>query len=295
VIPAQFEYARPASVDEALGILRDNEGGAKVLSGGYSLLPLIKLRLAQPELLVDIRDLPGLDGIGETDDDLRIGGRATHAQIADNRTVRDRFPLLHDAAAGIGDPQVRNWGTIGGSCAHADPSSDWPAVLLATRATLVLRSAAGERTVAARDCFLDSFQTAIEASELLTEVRIPRPGGATGGAYAKLERRTGDFATVGVAVQLTLSPDGRLANAGLALTAVAETPFAATDAEGALAGQGPTEEAFRAAGAAAAAQSRPASDSHGPVEYKRAMAAEMTVRALRRAAERAAERARPAR
>ena len=291
MIPAQFEYARPASVDEALGILRDNEGGAKVLSGGYSLLPLIKLRLAQPELLVDIRDLPGLDGIGETDDDLRIGGRATHAQIADNRTVRDRYPLLHDAAAGIGDPQVRNWGTIGGSCAHADPSSDWPAVLLATRATLVLRSADGERTVAARDFFLDSFQTAIEATELLTEVRIPRPDGASGGAYAKLERRTGDFATVGVAVQLTLGDDGRITNVGIALTAVAETPFAATDAEAALAGKGPTEEAFRAAGAAAAAQSRPASDSHGPVEYKRAMAAEMTVRALRRAA----ERARPAR
>ena len=295
MIPAQFEYARPASVDEALGMLRDNEGGAKVLSGGYSLLPLIKLRLAQPELLVDIRDLPGLDGIGETDDDLRIGGRATHAQIADNGTVRDRYPLLHDAAGGIGDPQVRNWGTIGGSCAHADPSSDWPAVLLATRATLVLRSADGERTVAARDFFLDSFQTAIEPTELLTEVRIPRPDGATGGAYAKLERRTGDFATVGVAVQLTLGDDGRIANAGIALTAVAETPFAATDAEEALTGQGPTEEAFRAAGAAAAAQSRPATDSHGPVEYKRAMAAEMTVRALRRAAERAAERVRPAR
>ena len=291
MIPAQFEYARPASVDEALGILRDNEGGAKVLSGGYSLLPLIKLRLAQPELLVDIRDLPGLDGIGETDDDLRIGGRATHAQIAGNRTVRDRYPLLHDAAGGIADPQVRNWGTIGGSCAHADPSSDWPAVLLATRATLVLRSAGDERTVAARDFFLDSFQTAIEPTELLTEVRIPRPSRASGGAYAKLERRTGDFATVGVAVQLTLGDDGRIANAGIALTAVAETPFAATDAEEALKGQGPTEEAFRAAGAAAAAQSRPAADSHGPVEYKRAMAAEMTVRALRRAT----ERARPAR
>jgi len=291
VIPAQFEYARPASVAEALGILRDNEGGAKVLSGGYSLLPLLKLRLAQPELLVDIRDLPGLDGIIEADDDLRIGGRATHAQIAADSTIRDHFPLLHDAAGGIGDPQVRNWGTIGGSCAHADPSSDWPAVLLATRAMLVLQSADGERTVAARDFFLDSFQTAIQPTELLTEVRIPRPSGTSGGAYAKLERRTGDFATVGVAVQLAMGQDGRITSAGVALTAVAETPFAATDAEQALIGQGPTEDAFRAAGAAAAAQSRPAADSHGPVEYKRAMAAEMTVRALRRAA----ERARPAR
>jgi aerobic carbon-monoxide dehydrogenase medium subunit len=290
VIPAQFEYARPASVAEALGILRDNDG-AKVLSGGYSLLPLLKLRLAQPDLLVDIRDVPGLDRIVETDDDLRVGGRATHEQIASHAMVRQRYPLLHDAAGGIGDPQVRNWGTIGGSCAHADPSSDWPAVLLATRATLVLQNADGERTVAARDFFLDSFQTAIEPTELLTEVRIPRPSGTSGGAYAKLERRTGDFATVGVAVQLSLGGDGRIASAGVALTAVAETPFAATDAEKALVGQGPTEDAFRAAGAAAAAQSRPATDSHGPVEYKRAMAAEMTVRALRTAA----ERARPAR
>jgi aerobic carbon-monoxide dehydrogenase medium subunit len=287
VIPAQFEYARPTSVDEALGILRDNEGGAKILSGGYSLLPLLKLRLAQPELLVDIRDLPGLDRIVEADDDLRIGGRATHAQIAGNGLVRDRYPILHDAAGGIGDPQIRNWGTIGGSCAHADPSSDWPAVLLATRATLVLQSADGERTIAARDFFLDSFQTAIEATELLTEVRFPRPEGATGGAYAKLERRIGDFATVGVAAQLTLGEDGRIGSAGIALTAVAETPFAATDAEQALVGEGPTDDAFRAAGAAAADQSRPAADGHGPVAYKRAMAAEITVRALRRAADRA--------
>ena len=168
MIPGQFEYVRPAGLHDALRILSEREGEAKVLSGGYSLLPLLKLRLAQPGLLVDIRDVDGLDGIVETDDDLRIGGRATHRQILEDPTVRAGYPLLVDAAGGIGDPQVRNWGTIGGSCAHADPSSDWPAVLLATRASVVLRSATGERVVAATDFFIDSFQTAIEPTELLT-------------------------------------------------------------------------------------------------------------------------------
>ena len=287
MIPGQFEYARPANVAEALRILKDNEGSAKVLSGGYSLLPLLKLRLAQPELLVDIRDLDGMDGISETDDELRIGARATHAQIVADTRIAGHYPLLHEAASGIGDPQVRNWGTIGGSCAHADPSSDWPAVLLASRASLVCRSQAGERTIAARDFFLDTFQTAIEPSELLTEIHIPRTTAHSAGAYEKLERRAGDFATVGAAVLLELSDDGRISKAGIGLTAVAETPFAAIGAEAALVGQMPSEAAFRAAGAAAATQSRPVTDSHGPAEYKRAMAAEITVRALRRAGERA--------
>ena len=287
MIPAQFEYARPASVAEALRILKDHEGSAKVLSGGYSLLPLLKLRLAAPELLVDIRDLDGLDGIVETDDELRIGGRTTHAKLAADDRIAARYPLLHEAASGIGDPQVRNWGTIGGSCAHADPSSDWPAVLLASRATVVCRSESGERTIAARDFFLDTFQTAIEPTELLTEIRFPRTTSRSAGAYEKLERRAGDFATVGAAVLLELGDDGRISQAGIGLTAVAETPFAATGAEAALVGQAPSETVFRAAGAAAAAQSRPATDSHGPAEYKRAMAAEITVRALRRAVERA--------
>ena len=287
MIPGQFEYVRPANVADALRILQANEGSAKVLSGGYSLLPLLKLRLAQPELLVDIRDLDGMDGITETDDELRIGSRTTHAAIAADGRIAAHYPLLHEAASGIGDPQVRNWGTIGGSCAHADPSSDWPAVLLATRASLVCRSQAGERTIAARDFFLDTFQTAIEPTELLTEIRIPRTTARSAGAYEKLERRAGDFATVGAAVLLELGDDGRIAQAGIGLTAVAETPFAAEQAEAALVGQAPSEAAFRAAGAAAAAQSRPVTDGHGPAEYKRAMAAEITVRALRRAVERA--------
>jgi aerobic carbon-monoxide dehydrogenase medium subunit len=286
MIPAEFDYARPANLQEALSLLREREGEAKLLGGGYSLLPLLKLRLAQPGLLVDLHDVAGLDAIEEAGGELRIGGRTTHRRIHESAVVAG-YPLIREAAGGIGDPQVRNWGTIGGSCAHADPSSDWPAVLLATRASLVCQSAGGERTVAARDFFLDSFSTAIEPTEVLTQVRIPARGAGVGAAYEKLERRAGDFATVGVAAVLRLGGDGRILQSGIGLTAVAETPFAATDAERVLDGAEPTAETFAAAAAAAAAQSRPTADRHGPVEYKRAMVAELTRRALGRALERA--------
>lgn len=287
MIPPQFDYVRPASLQDALAILRDREGEAKVLAGGFSLLPLLKLRLANPALLVDIRDLASLDGITETADELRIGGRTTHVTILNDATVAARYPILRDAAGSIGDPQIRNWGTIGGSCAHADPSADWPAVLIATQATLVCQSTTGERTIAARSFFLDVFETAIAPSEILTQVRIPRPGPRSGAAYQKIERRSGDFSTVGVAAALRLGGDGRIAACGIGLTAVAPAAMAASAAEGLLAGAEPTEATFRGAGAAAAAESRPSTDSHGPAEYKRAMVGEMTVRALRLAAARA--------
>jgi carbon-monoxide dehydrogenase medium subunit len=287
MIPGQFDYVRPADLDETLRILTEREGEAKLLSGGYSLLPLIKLRLAQPALLVDLRDVGGLDGIAETDDYLRIGARATHRQIHEAQIVREQYPLLHDVTSTIGDPQVRNWGTIGGSVAHADPASDWPAVLLATSSGIACRSQSGERVIAARDFFLDSFTTAIEPTEVLTEIRIPRRPRGVGGSYQKLERKVGDFATVAVAAVIRLGGDGTIAGAGIGVTGVADTPFAATEAEAILAGVAPSEELFRRAGAAVAAQSRPAADVRGPVEYKRAMAAEMTARALRAALERA--------
>jgi len=287
MIPAPFDYVRPPDLDGALRILKDREGEAKILSGGYSLLPLLKLRLAQPALLVDIQSVTGLDGITETDDELRIGARATHSQIHDDPIIRSRYPSIEDVAGGIGDPQVRNWGTIGGSCAHADPASDWPAMLLGARATLVCRSGGGERVIDARDFFLDTFSTAIEPTEILTEIRIPRRTKGTGGGYSKLERRAGDFATAGVYAVLRLGEDGTIAGAGIGVTGVHETPFAATDAEAALIGRPPNDDTFRAAGSAAAAQSRPSADVRGPVEYKRAMVAELTVRSLRRAVERA--------
>jgi carbon-monoxide dehydrogenase medium subunit len=287
MIPAQFDYVRPANLDETLRILTEREGEAKLLSGGYSLIPLLKLRMAAPGLLVDLRDVTGLDGIVETDDELRIGARATHRQIHENPIVVDRYPLFHDASGGIGDPQVRNWGTIGGSVAHADPSSDWPAVLLAANVSLVCRSASGERVIPAREFFLDTFTTAIEPTEVLVEIRNPKRVRGVGGAYMKLERRVGDFATVGVAAVVKLGGDGKIERAGIGLTAVAETPFAATDAEAVLVGKDPSDDVYRAAGDAAAAQSRPSDDSHGPADYKRAMVAEMTVRALRVAVDRA--------
>ena len=284
MIPAQFDYVRPGDLDETLRILTDREGEAKLLSGGYSLIPLIKLRLAQPGLLVDMRDLSGLDGIVETDDELRIGARATHRQIHENE-VSARYPLLHDVTGGIGDPQVRNWGTIGGSVAHADPASDWPAVLQAAKATIVCRSANGERVISAKDFFIDTFQTAIEPTEVLTEIRFRRRPKGQGGAYVKLERKVGDFATVGVA-SITKLDGSTIGWAGIGVTGVSASPFAANAAEEILVGQAPSEDLFRRAAEAAAAQAEPVADVRGPVDYKRAMVAEMTVRGLRKAVER---------
>ncbi len=286
MIPAQFDYVRPADLDEALKILTEREGEAKLLAGGYSLIPLLKLRMAEPGLLVDLRDVTGLDGIVETDDDLRIGAKATHRQIHENQIIQ-RYPLLHDVSGGIGDPQVRNWGTIGGSVAHADPASDWPAALLAANANVVCRGPSGERVITARDFFLDTFTTAIEPTEVLTEIRFGRRPRGMGGAYTKLERRVGDFATAGVAAVVLLDDGGTITRAGIGVTGVSPSPFAATGAEAALQGQRASEDVFRAGGEAAAAMSDPASDTRGPVDYKRAMVAELTVRSLRKAVERA--------
>jgi aerobic carbon-monoxide dehydrogenase medium subunit len=286
MIPGQFDYVRPPDLAAALKILAEREGEAKVLSGGYSLIPLMKLRLAQPELLVDLRDVQGLDGIRETDDEIVIGARATHREI--HETASDRnLPLLADTAAGIGDPQVRNRGTIGGSVAHADPASDWPAVLLAVNAKIVCRSSTGERTIGAREFFLDTFTTALDPTEVLTEIRLPRRARGSGGAYTKLERKVGDFATVGVAAIVRLAPDGTIGSSGIGITGVAASPFAATDAEKILDGQKPSDDLFRKAGQAAAAMSSPVGDVRGPADYKRAMTAEMTLRSLRKAVERA--------
>jgi carbon-monoxide dehydrogenase medium subunit len=287
MIPPAFDYVRPANLDEALRILDQREGSAKLLSGGFSLIPLLKLRLAQPELLVDLQDVAGLDQIRRDSNTLRIGARVTHRQIQIDDGPGGLAPILREAAAGIGDPQVRNWGTIGGSVAHADPASDWPAVLVGLRASLVLLSTRGERVVPARGFFLDPFVTGLEPNEILTEVRIPLPGARTGSAYRKLERRAGDFSTVGSAVSLSLADDGRISQVGIGLTAVSDAAFAATHAEDAIRGSQPSDAMFREAADAAARQSRPVSDAHGPAEYKRAMAAEMTRRALHAALERA--------
>jgi carbon-monoxide dehydrogenase medium subunit len=284
MIPAAFEYARPGSLDEALRLLHEREGEAKVLAGGYSLIPLLRYRLAQPGLLVDIGNLDDLAYIREAGGELRIGARTTHHQLERSDLVC-RSGLWSDAAGG--DPQVRNWGTLGGSVAHADPSSDWPAVLLASRASVVVRDLERERVIPAREFFLDTFVTAIEPTEILTEVRVPVPPPGTGGAYAKTERKAGDFATAAAAVQVTVDAAGTINAAGVALSAVSETPFVVVAAEAALVGARPSRELETTLRRAAADGSNPSRDGHGPVDYKRAMAGEMAVRALRRALARA--------
>ena len=286
MIPPAFDYVRPADLGEVFRILREREGEAKILSGGYSLIPVLKLRLAQPALLVDIQSVTGLDGIVETDDELRIGARCTHRQILEHPIIA-RYQMLHDVPGGVGDPQVRNWGTIGGSIAHADPASDWPAAHLAANARVICRSDTSERHVPARDFFLDTFTTALEPTEVVTEIHFRRRPKGMGGAYTKLERRAGDFSTVGVAALTQLDDAGRISWAGIGVTGVSPSPFAATDAEAMLVGGMPSDELFRQAGAAAAAQSEPVADIRGPVDFKRAMVAEHTVRSLRIAAQRA--------
>ncbi len=288
MIPAAFEYARPASLDEALRLLRDREGEAKVLAGGFSLIPLLRFRLADPGLLVDIGGVDGLAYIRAEAGEIRVGGRTTHHALETSELIERTSGLWADAAGGIGDPQVRNWGTIGGSIAHADPASDWPAVLLASRGSIVVRSLEGERVIPARDFFIDTFVCAIEPTEILVEVRFPVPPPRSGGAYEKLERKSGDFATAGAAVQVTLGTDGSIAAAGVALSAVAQTCVPVMAAESAIVGARPGPDAEAALRHACASTANPVKDAHGPVEYKRAMAGEMAVRAFRRALARAA-------
>jgi carbon-monoxide dehydrogenase medium subunit len=291
MIPAAFKYAAPTSIADALAILGSGDGDVKVLAGGHSLLPLMKLRLASPSVLVDINRIPGLSYLREDDHihRLRIGACTRHAEIERSELVRTRYPLLSDAAAGIGDPQVRNRGTIGGSLAHGDPASDWPAVALAAEAEIVATGPGGERVIAASDFFVDTFETLLASDELLTEVRIPLRRLNGGGAYEKLERKVGDYATVGVAVQIALDSFGNVAEAGIGLCNVGPSTIKARDAEAFLRGKPPVPDNVNEAARLAMAASDPIADDRGPADYKRAMVQELTKRALRRAIARSKE------
>ena len=283
MLPARFEYHRPTSVDEALGMLGSLED-PKVLAGGQSLIPVMKVRFAAPANIVDINRVPGLDHIEVSDGTLRIGALARHNQIADSEVVASNHALAAATAPQIADPLVRNLGTIGGSLAHADPAGDWGSAMIAAGASVALRSARGEREVPASDLLVDLFTTSMEPDEILTEVRIPLPSGPTGGAYLKLERKIGDFATVGVAVQVELA-NGTIGRAGIGLTGVGSKNLRAAEAEQALAGAEPTEEAFANAGRLAAAVADPVSDVRGSVEYKRHVVDVYVRRGLARAVE----------
>ncbi len=282
MLPSRFEYHRPATLEEALKLLSELDD-AKVLAGGQSLIPVMKLRLAAPAHLVDINRVPGLDAIDEADGALRLGALARHNQIAGSDVVA-RHPMLAAAAPQIADPIVRNLGTVGGSLAHADPAGDWGAVMLAAGASVLVRSARGERELAMPEFLVDVFTTALEPDEILTQVRVPRPAGSSGGTYLKLERKIGDFATVGAAVQVVLS-NGTISSAGIALTGVGSTNIHATDAEASLAGAEPTEAAFAEAGRLAAAATNPVADVRGSAEYKRHVADVFVRRGLAAAVE----------
>lgn len=284
MLPSRFEYVAPHSVEEALATLGQRGDDAKVLAGGQSLIPLLKLRFASPGVLVDVNRIPGLAFIEETDDHLRIGALTRNVDVVNSELMRTKYPLIATAAPLISDPIVRNLGTMGGSLAHADPAGDWGAVMLAMQAEVVVKSQSGERTIPMSDFLIDTFTTALEPTELLTEIRVPKAGAGSGGDYLKLERKVGDFATVAVAVQLEMS-NGTIGRAGIGLAAVGPKNLQATEAEAALVGAEPTAEAFAEAGRLAAEGAQPHSDVRGSVEYKRAVVKTFVERGLDRALE----------
>jgi carbon-monoxide dehydrogenase medium subunit len=284
VYPAKFEYFAPTSLDEALELLaRYDEGEAKVLAGGMSLIPVMKLRFAAPRALVDINRIGGLDTLAEENGALRIGALVRHKTCERSDLLKGRYGALGDAAPMISDPIVRNLGTVAGSLAHADPQGDWGSVMLAVRAEVVARSADGERTIPIDELFAGPFTTSLRPNEILTEVRVPAPARA-GGTYLKLERKVGDFATVGVAVHVARS-NGTVEQAGIALTGVGPTNIRAMEAEEALAGHALDDAAIDEAARLAAAAAQPRTDLRGTEEYKRNVVRVFTARALRKAAE----------
>jgi aerobic carbon-monoxide dehydrogenase medium subunit len=284
-VPSQVEYERAASVEHALALL--SRPDTRIVAGGHSLIPMMKLRLAQPEMLVDINGLAELAYIRLDGGELRIGALARHADLLDSAVAGECFPIFHDAERVVADPIVRLWGTVGGSLCQADPSEDLSAAFAAARATAVIRGQDGGRVVPVREFHLGPYETVIGRGELLAEVRVPvRPG--TGSAYEKVARRVGDWSVAAVGAVLRLSGNPPIIeSAGLGLTAVGAAHFVAAEAEAFLVGQAPDEESFAAAGAIAAEHCHPVADQRGPEDYKRHLVAELTARALRRAADRA--------
>ena len=284
--PARFDYAAPSSLDEALSLLSERGDEAKALAGGQSLIPLMKLRFATPELIVDLNRIPGLDYIEESGDQLRVGALARNNDLVESEVLRDGYGAMAAAAPQISDPLVRNLGTLAGSLAHCDPAGDWGSVMLSLGGEVVARDAGGERTIPIDELLQGPFTTALEPTEVITEVRVPRPTAAAGSTYLKLERKVGDYATVAAAVALELD-DGTISRAGIALTAVGPKNLRAEDAEGALSEAEPGDEAFEEAARLAAQACEPTSDVRGSAEYKRAAARTLVKRGLQTALEKA--------
>jgi carbon-monoxide dehydrogenase medium subunit len=287
MIPAAFEYHAPDSLQAATALLTRYGEDAKVLSGGQSLIPLMKLRLARPAHLVDINRIPQLAYVREVDGTLRIGALARESDLDESDLVRTRYPLLHETSRVIADPLVRNLATVCGNVAHADPANDHPATMLALGAELVAVGPGGERRIPVDAFFVGLFTTALRPGEILTEIRVPTPAGRSGGAYVKLERKVGDFATVAVAAQVTLGATGACERAGIGLTNVGATPIRARSAEASLGGTRLDDQAIQQAARLAAEEAEPSEDLRGSVEYKRDLVRVLTARALRKALERA--------
>ena len=287
MIPPAFEYLRPNTISEAIALLQQHGEDAKILSGGQSLIPMMKLRIARPGYLIDINRISGLSYITEEGGFLKIGGLTREAELESSPVIRAKYPILLDTAHVIADPQVRNLATVAGNLAHGDPANDHPATMLALGAQVVATGAHGERIIPIEEFFLSLFSTALQPGEILTEIRIPVPPARSGGAYLKLERKVGDFATAAVAAQVTLDGKGAAQRVGIALTNVGPTPIKAKKAEDFLRGKKLDEANIRQAAQLAAEDAQPSSDLRGPAEYKKGLVKELAKRSLSRAAERA--------
>ena len=287
MIPPSFEYLTPSNISDAVALLQKHGDEAKILAGGHSLIPAMRLRLAEPGYLIDISGIGGLDYIQEESGQLRIGAMTCEAALEESEIVQRKFPLLLDTAKMIADPSVRNMATVGGNLAHGDPANDHPATMLALRASVIAEGPNGTREIKIDNFFPDFFTTALSEDEILTEIRIPTPPSASGGAYLKIERKVGDYAAAAVACQLNIDSSGLIENIGLGLTNVGSTPIRASSAEELLKGKKPDENMLAEAGRLAAADSEPMEDLRGSAEYKIALVNELTQRAIKLSIQRA--------
>lgn len=283
MIPAGFEYRAPSSIAETISLLQEHGSDAKIISGGQSLIPMMRFRMLSPQVLIDIGRIPGLDLLVEENGYLRIGASVRTGTMEHSSLIAQRYPLLAATARVVADPIVRNRGTVVGSIVHADPAGDWAATMMAARAQIVVAGPDGQRIVGIDDFLVDTFTSALAEAEVAVEVRVPMPGPHSGGAYHKIERKVGDFATAAVGVQIQMGDNGRCTSAGIGLCAVGSITLRAAAAEAALIGQPLNESVIVKVAALAAAGCEPSADTRGPADYKRDMVRVLTIRALKQA------------